>query len=170
MNKKYLLYVIIPVATFAILGGVALADTKTNKINPMTNLVNAIAQKFNLNVNDVQAVFDEQRTETEVLREQGKIKTEEEMIQKFKERINKLVSSGKLTQDQADRIFAKITGFKTLKASLKDKTKEEAKAIMKTSMESLKQWAKDNNIPLGYVQFGGMPGHRGAMMGKKLTD
>jgi len=166
MNKKYFLYAIIPAVMLMAVGGAVLADSKINKIDPMANIVNAIAQKFNLNVNDVQAVFDQQRTEMQAQREQNRTQMQEEMNQKFTERINKLVSDGKLTQDQANKIFAKKTELEAQRAGLEGKTKEEIQSIMKASMESLKQWAQDNNIPLGYIQFGGlgMPG-KGGMQG-----
>ena len=45
--------------------GVANAATTTNGTNPMSGLVDAIANKFNLNKSDVQAVFDQQRTQRE---------------------------------------------------------------------------------------------------------
>ena len=167
MNKKYLLYAIIPVATLAIYGGTVLADTKTNQINPMDNLVNAIAQKFNLNTNDVQAVFDQQHTQMRVQR-QG------EMDQKFADKLAKAVTDGKLTQAQANLVISKRAELKAQMIDLKDKTKEEIQTIRKTHMDSLKQWASDNNIPINYIQLGfggqkkgGMMGRGGFMMGEK---
>ena len=170
MNKKYLLYVIVPIATLAIYGGTVLADTKTDQINPMTNLVNAIAQKFNLNTNDVQAVFDEQHTQMRTQRQ-------EEMSQNFTDRLAKAVTDGKLTQAQSDLIIAKKAELQAQTIDLKDKTKEEVQTIMKTNMDSLKQWASDNNIPINYIQlgFGGhgkgdMMGRGGFMMGEKPAN
>ena len=146
MKKKYLLYIILPVMVFATLGSVAMsasAASEQNTHHPMANLVNAIAQKFNLNPTDVQKVFDDQKTQMYA-----------EMEQKLSDRITKAVADGKLTQDQANKITAKIAELEAFKASLQGKTKEEVKTAMKAKMDSLKQWVKDNNIPMSYLNFG----------------
>ena len=46
------------------------AQTSTGRTNPMDALVTAISQKFNLNKDDVQKLFDEQRTQEEAARNQ----------------------------------------------------------------------------------------------------
>lgn len=148
MNKKYLLYAIVPVLALAAVGGAILADTTSQPNNPMSGLVSAIAQKFNLNASDVQQVFDEQRGKMQEERQQ-------EMQQKFAERLSKAVSNGKITQDQANLITAKHTEMQTFMKSLEGKTKEEMRTLRKAQMDSLKQWAQDNNIPMQYLQFGG---------------
>lgn len=113
-------------------------------INPVSNLVNAIAAKFNLNTGDVQAVFDAQRAKMGALRTQN-----------YTDRIKQAVTDGKLTQDQADKILAKKAELETLRFSLNNKTPEERHTTMQEQMNSLKQWAKDSNIPQGYIPFGG---------------
>ena len=129
---------------FATFGGVmTVSAASENAQHPMANLVNAIAQKFNLNPTDVQKVFDDQKTQMHV-----------SMEQKLADRISKAVADGKLTQDQANKITAKIAELEAFKTSLHGKTKQEIKAAMKTQMESLKQWVSDNNIPAGYLNFG----------------
>lgn len=158
MNKKYFLYAIVPVLALAAAGGMALADTTNQPNNPMSNLVNAIAQKFNLNVSDVQQVFDEQHSKTQAERQQ-------QMQQKFSDRLNKAVSDGKITQDQANLISAKHTEMQNYMKSLEGKTPEEIKTAMKAQIDSLKQWAEDNNIPMQYVQFGGKGFGKGMGMG-----
>jgi len=155
MNKKYLLYALVSVIAFTAVSGVVLADSVTNRTNPMNNLVNAIAQKFNLNVSDVQAVFDDQRTNVQA-----------NMQQRFVDEIKQAVTNGKLTQAQADLIIAKKAEVDAQRASLQkdtSKNREEIVAEMKTQQDALKQWAKDNNIPEQYLRFcgKGMPGRGG---------
>ena len=38
---------------------------------------------------------------------------------------------------------------------MQGKTAEEKRTAMKAQMADLKQWAKDNNIPQGYLMMGG---------------
>ena len=151
MNKKYILYALIPVLAISVIGGVALANTRSTKTNPMSNLVNAIAQKFNLNPADVQAVFDTEHQREMTTRQA-------EMAQKFSERINKAVSDGKLTQAQANLIITKHTEIENYMNSLQGKTMDEMQLAKKTQMDSLRQWAKDNDIPIQYIQYGGLGG------------
>lgn len=156
MKNKYLLYIATSVVALAAVGAIAIgtvsAATATGN-NPMTNLVNAIAQKFNLNPSDVQQVFNDQKAQMQT-----------QMQQKSTDRINQAVTDGKLTQDQANKILAKETELKSqqasFQASLQGKSKADIQAAMKAQMDSLKQWATDNNIPMQYLRFGGFEGFR----------
>lgn len=129
------------------------AATGTNS-NPMSSLVAAIAEKFNLNQADVQQVFDAEHAKEEANREA-----------EYKTRIAADVTSGKLTQDQADKILAKNAELQSLKTNFEGKTEVEKQAAMKAEMDSLKTWSTDNNIPLQYLEFGfghgGPHNHRG---------
>ena len=77
-------------------GAVFATANSTSGTDPMSGLVSAIATKFNLKKDDVQKVFDEQRTQMETQREQ-----------EVKDHVAQLVKDGKLTQAQADKINAK---------------------------------------------------------------
>jgi hypothetical protein len=127
--------------------GVTYAATSTGKGGPMSNLVNAIAQKFNLNASDVQQVVDETMA-TE------KTQMEAERQQQFSGKISQAVTNGELTQDQADKITAKQKEVQEFMTSLSGKTEDERNTAIKTETESLKQWATDNNIPEQYIQMG----------------
>jgi hypothetical protein len=124
--------------------GVASADTGPRD-NHMESFVNAIATKFNLKLADVQAVVDQTIATRKYQHEAT--------------RLAKAISDGKLTQAQADLIKAKYAEMKTFMDSLKNKTQAERKAAIKTQMDSLKQWAATNNIPLHFIKDG-MMGHR----------
>lgn len=150
MKKKYLIYVIMPLMAFAVMGVVYANSSATGIANPMSNLVTAIAQRFNLNVSDVQQVFDEQRAKMEAQREQT-----------FTDRINQAVTDGKLTQDQADKILAKKAELEAQRTSLEGKTEEERRTAMKGQTDALKQWVIDNNIPQEYLPFLGFGMGRG---------
>lgn len=173
----------VPVITCVAIAGAVYADSTITKTNPMESLVNAIAQKFNLNVNDVQAVFDEQKTKMEAEKEQN-----------FTDQINQAVTDGKLTQVQAELIIAKRAELEAQKPGMGAIKKDESwanktrgemqaemkarQAEMKAQQDALKQWATDNNIPQEYIRFLGMgfgPGFRGhggpgCPMGKNAPD
>jgi len=118
-----------------------------------TNLVDRLVERFSLNRDDVQAVFDEHRS--------GLMADHE---QTMKDRLAQAVTDGKITQAQADLITARHAELKTFMESLKDKTMAERQEAMKTKMDELKKWAEDNDIPLQYLHVG-MKGPRGKFGG-----
>lgn len=123
------------------------AQNTSGHPNFMGNLAAAIAQKFNLNVNDVQDVIDDQMA-------QQRVEAQEQRQLAFENRLSQAVSSGKLTQAQADLILAEKAKVKAQIEALKGKTGEELRAAMKQIMDAERQWATDNNIPQGYMMFG----------------
>ncbi len=161
MNQK-LKNIILPAATLVaglgIASGVAVhaASTSGNGTNPVSNLVQAIAQKFNLNQADVQQVFDQQHAQMEAQHQQ-----------QFADRLQQAVTDGKLTQDQADKIKAKAQELQTQreanKTQFESMTPQQRQDAFKTEQDNLQQWEKDNNIPAGYLPFG--PGGHGRGMG-----
>lgn len=124
----------------------------------MSGLVEAIATKFNLNASDVQAVFDEQRTQMEA-----------DMAAHAKEELTQAVTDGKLTQAQADAIAAKREELRATKPDFSSTmTDEERRAAMEAQKDSLTQWAKDNNIPMEYLRPAGMNGMHPGPGGKGM--
>ena len=135
--------------------GASAASAAETKTNPMSTLVAAIAQKFNLNASDVQKVFDEQHAAMET-------QMKSERAAQDKTKLAQAVTDGKLTQAQADLITAKKAeleaGRDAFRASLEGKTKAEVATLMKAQAESLKQWATANNISEQHLRFLGGPG------------
>ncbi|MFH1789804.1 MAG: hypothetical protein ABH832_01925, partial [bacterium] len=160
MNKKYLLYVITPVLAFATVGAVYASPTVNGNNNPMGDIVNAIAQKFNLNVTDVQQVFDEHKEQMKAQRQELFSEKQADMQKKFEERLTQAVSNGKLTQEQVDKIIAKKAELQAERQYTQNGLPEQDRTTAKEHMDSLKQWATDNNIPLEYLQIGGFRGTR----------
>ena len=119
-------------------------------------IVDKIATKFNLNKDEVQKVFEEDRAEKETEHQQA-----------MEERLTQAVTDGKLTEDQKAKILAKMAELKANRPNmeeLKNKTPEERHQLMEQHRTELEQWAKDNNIPEEYMPFhirvkaGGGPG------------
>jgi hypothetical protein len=152
IKKPLLLAGIAGIVGLASITGLAAAATDSNT---GTSLVDRIATRFNLNKDDVQKVFEENRAEREA-----------EHQQKIEERLNQAVTDGKITSVQKDQILSKLSELKTFMETLKDKTHEERHTAMEQKRTELEQWAKDNNIPTEYLRFlhgRGHGGHRGEM-------
>lgn len=129
--------------------GAHVVSAANDTSNGQQNLVDKIASTFNLNKSDVQKLFDEDRQQHEADRQQ-----------KFEDRVNQAVKDGKLSQELADQLIAKQKELATYRDSLRDKTPEEERQLMKTKMDELRTWMKDNNISMSLgigMQMGHMP-------------
>jgi len=179
MKKKYIW---MPLAVLAIaattLFGVArtYAQSTPAEQAKYPAIVQKIADKFNLQIADVQAVFDQDKTDRQA---EMQIK----MQAKFEERLAQAVTDGKLTEVQKQAIIAKRAELQTtmqsgatnlLTENSKNMTAAErqaAQAERKTAMEAqrteLETWAKQNGIEakylvgLGGFGFGSPGGDRG---------
>ena len=120
-----------------------------------STLVQAIAQKFNLNQSDVQAVFDQHRQDQQT-QHQERIKT----------RLDQAVTAGKITTDQETLILNKFqeiaSGRAAFMTSLQGMTPTDRKAALETARQDLLDWAKTNTIDPQYL-FGGFGGERMGM-------
>lgn len=164
MRKQLaVLGIVTAVGTTGVIGaGVANAATNTDSsTDPMSSLVSKIASKFNLNKDEVQRLFDEQRSARQTEREQ-----------EVKDELAQLVKDGKLTQDQADKLTAKRTELKKEREAVRTSGSTETRDAMKTEMDTrrtqLETWAKENGIDTTYLRFvfggshgRGGPGERG---------
>jgi hypothetical protein len=143
-------------------GAVFATANSTSGTDPMSGLVSAIATKFNLKKDNVQKVFDEQRTQMETQREQ-----------EVKDQVAQLVKDGKLTQAQADKINAKraelVKEREANRTSEQNLTDAQRKTKMEERKTTLDTWLKDNNIDSQYVYLlmGGHGGRGGPDGGKR---
>lgn len=119
--------------------------------NNKTSIVDKIADKFNLNKDEVQQVFDQDRQAHEA-----------EHKAHLEERLTQAVTDGKITADQKQAILTKIEEMQKQREANKDKFKsmsaEERKNAMEQKRADLEDWAKQNTIPLEYLLPAG-PGH-----------
>lgn len=156
MNKKMLL----TVATVSIMSGGlvmasnAFAQTQSGGQESMTSLVQKIADKFNINKNDVQAVFDQNRQEMQAKRET-----------RYEAKLAQLVKDGKITEQQKQLLLDKHKQLVSEMQSNKVNLKSLTPAARKAKRQELQAWAKQNGVDIKYLMGGlGMRGHRGFAM------
>lgn len=153
MNIKKPLLVLGAVTGIGLAGitGLGVASATTNN-SGADSIIDRVATKFNLNKDEVAAVFEEEKAARVAEREQ-----------KVEDRFTQAVKDGKITEEQKARILAKLEELKANREAWKDKTPEERHAAKKELHSSLKQWAEDNGIPMQYLHFGMHHGHGDGM-------
>jgi len=123
--------------TVLLIGGASMSAFAQGH-NSDGSLVDKVASKFNLNKQDVQAVFDEERQAHQ----------QEQKANKSADLQSK-VDDGTITADQKAAIEKKL---------------EEMHTSREQSKTALEDWAKQNNIDVKYVMMGG----RGGMQSSRL--
>ena len=130
------------------------ATSSSTSTNPQQGLIDKLVSKFNLNKDDVQKVFDQDRSNREATRQQ-----------EIQDKIAALVKDGKLTQDQADKLIAKGKELQTQREANRDammnKTDAERKTAMDAQRDSFKKWLSDNGIAEEYGRLIMGHGHGG---------
>lgn len=162
--KKKLVYggatAALAVALVAGGGAAAVQAAANDSASGPANIITKLAQKFGLKEADVRAVFDEEFAVRKA-----------DMQARMQERLNQLVTDGKITEAQKQLIVAKQQELAAARAtemeSFKDKTPEERKALMDQKRTELESWAKANGIdvqylmPIGHGMGGGRGDHGG---------
>lgn len=127
------------------------------------SLIQFIEQKFGLDQNQVQSAVQQYQQQRQATITPHPTLTQQQMSDNEKSRLDKLVSSGKITSDQETAILNELSSVQSkynLSALSGDQRKTQAQAMM----NELKSWAQSNNINSMYVMpFGGggmRNGHR----------
>lgn len=168
MKKQLIVAGVVAATSIAGLTGVQIANAVTNSsdgdTDPMSSLVDALATKFKLNKADVQKVVDEQHAKMQAEREQ-----------RVQDQVAALVTDGKLTQAQADKINTKRAELDkereanraadhNLTAEQSQAKRQEVRTKMEAKKTELTTWLKDNGIDAqyAYLLMGGRGGHGGS--------
>lgn len=157
IKKKILISALVLIITATGVAATSHVFAQNANSGPFSTLVQMIADKFNLNRNDVQAVFDQYRTDRQ-----------NAMQTRFEKMLNQLVQDGKITDAQKQLILNKWQELKANRqkdaANWKNMTPDQRKAARESQKQALSDWAKQNNIDLQYLYAGRM-GHFGGMKG-----
>lgn len=156
MKSKYLF----PILGLAAIGIVSFGAVQALAHNATTSdgktIVQKLAEKFNLQQDEVQQVFDDHKTQ---------VKTD--MQTKISDRLSEAVTQGKITEEQKQKIVDKQKELQSqMEANLdklKDMTPDDRRVEMQKQRDELEKWAKDNGIDTQYLMGYGMKGgHKGS--------
>jgi len=135
--------------------GILASNVSAQDASNYPPIVQKIAERFNLNVSEVEQVFDEERDERRA-----------DMYAHFAERLNDLVTEGKLTEAQKEAILDKHEEMQNSMEELENLTPEERKGKMQAMHEEFKTWVDEQGINLPLLgPFGTGFGHRGGFGG-----
>lgn len=125
--------------------------------NGFSALVEKLAERFNLNQGEVEAVFEEHGQERK-----------QNMAAHFEERLAQLVSEGKLTEEQKAAIEAKKQEFQSEREEMRSLSLEERKERMEAHHQEMKTWMEEQGIDIEEVcpDGGRFIGRRGFKVGK----
>lgn len=134
----------------AVAGGSLLVASQTQAFERVgsTDFAQALATRFNLNVDEVKTFLDEQHAE-------HKQDMLIDMEARLNERLDQAVADGKITAEQKAAIVAKHDEVMSKMEALKDASQEERHEAMKTLHEELKTWAESQGFDMKWI--GGMP-------------
>ncbi len=162
-KKKFVFPSIIAIAIIAItLMSANYVSAQEGVVN--RPIVQRLAEKFNLDTNEVQKVFDEERETRQA-----------ERYALFVEKLDDLVAEGKLTQEQKDYLVAhheKMQGVHEEMITLEPSERREKAQSLHSELEV---WAESQNLDLseimpfqGRVMHGAGNGMMKARFGNKL--
>ena len=139
--------------------------TSAQSTNPLSGLVQMIAQKFNLDQSEVQSVVDQYRT-------QQRQNMTQKMQQREGDRLTQLVTQGKITDAQKQAIITELAALRSKynPANFKSLSAADRKTQMQNEQNELKSWAQSQGIDPTLIMPGFGMGFRGGWgMHKKPT-
>lgn len=127
----------------AVAGGSLLLASQTQAFERVgsSDFAQALATRFNLNVDEVKTFLDEQHAEHK-----------QDILS---ERLDQAVADGKITAEQKAAIIAKHDEMRAEMEALKNLPEEERREAMKTHHDEMKSWAESQGLDMKWI--GGMP-------------
>jgi hypothetical protein len=129
MKKKIILPAVLALSVLVI--GILTTNVAAQEAGFYSPIVEKIAERFNLNVSEVQEVFDERRAE---------------MYARFADRLDEMVSEGKLTESQKEAILEKHEEMYDAMDDLRSLSPAERPERMREMHEEFRSWLEEQGI------------------------
>jgi Skp family chaperone for outer membrane proteins len=118
------------------------------------SIASRLAERFNLNESEVEAVFAEARGEHH-----------QAMLVSLEARLDALVEQGQLTAEQKALLLAKHEDMAELMDEFAQMSPEERRAAIQAHHDDIEAWAEENGLDLSELGFAAMKHHGGHGMG-----
>lgn len=154
-------------ALFAVPRVYAQTPTTTPHMNFFQGLLLFIEQKFGLDKTQVQSAITDYKQQWKATVTPRPSPTQQQMADRGKARLDRLVKDGKITADQETAIINELAvlNLKYNFSSMKGLTPAERKAQMETRQNEILTWAKSMGIDSSFITGFGMRGRGLGMMG-----
>lgn len=168
-KSRKILISTIALGAVVISGAVGAQKVFADSTNNGLSVVERLSQRFNLKSDEVEQVFEEERTERQ-----------QERRQQQEEKLNQLVADGKITEDQKQLILSKCEEQQAeqegnrgeKRGTMKNLTNEERQAEMKARQserdshrQEMENWLKENGIDTTLLSELGLGGFQGGTHG-----
>ncbi len=124
-------------------GALGISRVSAEEMTSYPPVVQKLAERFGLNVEEVEAVFEEERANHHA-----------EMLTNFEDRLSEAVTNGKITEAQKQAILDKHEEMQAKMDEFRDLTGQERKAKMDAWHTELRAWAQSQSIDLPFMEFG----------------
>lgn len=143
LTKKHIIPTMFMLGVILV-GLTSVSPALAEESNQYSSIVTKIAEKFNLNPSDVQAVFDDERDNHKA-----------DMYSRLVEKLDTMVGDGKITKDQKDIILKKHEEIENKMLEMRDKSPEQRKTEMENLRDELKSWAEEQGIEFPFFMMRG---------------
>jgi len=141
-KKRVIIFpAILAISVLAI--GILATNIKAQEFSSYPPLVQKIAEKFNLNIDEVEQIFDEEHDERRA-----------DAYARFAERLNDLVSEGKLTEGQKDALLQEHEEMHNKMEEFINLSPDERKEKIREAREEMRIWMEQEGLDLSH--FGPM--------------
>ncbi len=145
-SNKFLSPLVAILVASGILFGVSIVVANAQSTDSLPSLAQSIATKFDLNESDVQTLIN-------TYSEQQQEKRLQSMELRQKNRLDKLVSQGKISSSQESNIINELHALRSKYSlfSLQNMTAQQRKQSLKNERTALKSWASSKGIDFRYI-------------------
>ncbi len=147
--------------------GTATFAQSVSDAGEMPEFVQRLAERFNLDVTEVQEVFTEFKAE-------HKAEAQAKQAEKQQERFDEAVTNGDLTTSQVQLIENKRAelkaSFEENRDTFKDLSEEERKALKESTRSEVEAWAEANGIDAKWLKPGKRGHHKQNLRGGQNGD
>jgi hypothetical protein len=156
------------VSTLLVTAAPAFAQSTNGNSSPggfFQGLIQFIEQKFGLDKTQVQSAVQQYQAQRKATITPRPTLTQDQRTTMEKTRLDKLVSSGKISSDQENSILNELSTLQSKYNLSPSETRQQRKTDMQSMQSDLKSWAQQNNInPMYVMPFGMGGGPRGRGM------
>lgn len=143
MKKKIFFSSVIMTGLLAV-GSLGVLPAGAQETTSYPPIIQRLAERFNLNQDEVAEVFEEERAEHHAL-----------MLQSFEDRLSGAVGDGKISEEQKQAILDKHEEMQAKMEELRSQnlTREQMHEQMRAYHQELRAWADEEGIEMPFMTF-----------------